>query len=214
MHTQLVRFAGFRVQHIIHICFAVDATYRAPPLNQRLRIDGFRNFVRLKSPAILANMRCSDCRKWLMPVDSYDCSILRMPIGGKWRQTFIGFYGFAILEQHLVSATQFRFAHKYDDTCGKSVQTVCGNNIGFAILFPKSDQRGFAIPHATRCGGEKMRLVNHDNRIVLVKNLTFERNMRLFKNVTMPLLLTLLTHRMNDYSTVTDLARLRGLSTS
>ena len=59
-----------------------------------------------------------------------------------------------------------------------------------------------------------MRFVNHDNRIVLVKNPIFERNMRLFKNVTMPLLLTLLTHRMNDYSTVTDLARLRGLSTS
>jgi oligoribonuclease (3'-5' exoribonuclease) len=37
---------------------------------------------------------------------------------------------------------------------------------------------------------------------------------RFFQNVTMPLLLTLLTHRMNDYSTVTDLARLRGLSTS
>lgn len=184
------------------------------PLNQRLRIDGFRNFVRLKSPAILANMRCSDCRKGLMPVDSYDCSILRMLFGGKRRQTFIGFDGFVILEQHLVSAAQFRFAHKYDDACGKSVQTVRGNNIRFAILFPKSNQRGFAIPHATRCGGEKMRFVNHDNRIVLVKNLTFERNARLFKNVTMPLLLTLLAHRMNDYSTVTDLARLRGLSTS
>ena len=105
-----------------------------------------------------------------MPVDSYDCSVLRMLFGGKWRQTFIGFDGFAILEQHLVSAAQFRFAHKYDDACGKSVQTVRGNNIRFAILFPKSNQRGFAIPHAARCGGEKMRFVNHDNRIVLVKN--------------------------------------------
>ena len=149
-----------------------------------------------------------------MPVDSYDCSVLRMLFGGKRRQTFIGFDGFAILEQHLVSAAQFRFAHKYDDACGKSVQTVRGNNIRFALLFPKSNQRGFAIPHAARCGGEKMRFVNHDNRIVLVKNLTFDRNARFFKNVTMPLLLTLLTHRMNDYSTVTDLARLRGLSTS
>ena len=70
-----------------------------------------------------------------MPVDSYDCSVLRMLFGGKWRQTFIGFDGFAILEQHLVSATQFRFAHKYDDTCGKSIQTVRGNNIRLAILF-------------------------------------------------------------------------------
>ena len=75
-------------------------------------------------------------------------------------------------------------------------------------------QNGFNVLSAARCGGEKMRFVNHDNRIVLVKNLTFERNARFFKNVTMPLLLTLLAHRMNDYSTVTDLARLRGLSTS
>ena len=104
-----------------------------------------------------------------MPVDSYDCSILRMLFGGKRRQTFIGFDGFAILEQHLVSSAQFRFAHKYDDACGKSVQTVRGNNIRFAILFPKSNQRGFAIPHAARCGDEKMRFVNHDNRIVLVR---------------------------------------------
>ena len=155
MHTQLMRFAGFRVQHVIHICLAVDATYRAPPLNQRLRIDGFRNFVRLKSPAILANMRCSDCRKGLMPVDSYDCSILRMPIGGKRRQTFIGFDGFAILEQHLVSAAQFRFAHKYDDACGKSVQTVRGNNIRYCSRSRINAVSRYHMPRgvvARKCG--------------------------------------------------------------
>ena len=125
-----------------------------------------------------------------MPVDSYDCSILRMLFGGKWRQTFIGFDGFAILEQHLVSAAQFRFAHKYDDACGKSVQTVRGNNIRFAILFPKSDQRGFAIPHAAWRGGEEMRLVDDDDVLVLVQNLIFEGNMRFLEHVPVPAFVT------------------------
>ena len=81
-----------------------------------------------------------------MPVDSYDCSILRMLFGGKRRQTFIGFDGFVILEQHLVSAAQFRFAHKYDDACGKSVnesltytrtladRTICERSFGTKVL--------------------------------------------------------------------------------
>lgn len=143
------------------------------PLNQRLRIDDFRNFVRLKSPANPANIAMLGLPEMVMPVDSYNSPYCGC-IWGKWRRkTFIGFDGFAILEQHLVSATQFRFAHKYDDTCGESIQNGAREQCWLAILFPKSVKRQFA--RNTACAARwwrEFRFVNHDHRIVLVKNLT------------------------------------------
>ena len=190
MHAQLVRLAGFRMQRVIHVRSAGNEADAASPFDQRFRVGHVGAFVRLQSSAILVDMRPAYQRKRQVPVDAHRRSISRPLRRGERCQAFVGFDGFAILEQHLVRASRRRITYEHDDACGQSVQTVRRRDVRLVVPLAQPDQRGFAIPHAAWRGGEEMRLVDDDDVLVLVQNLIFEGNMRFLEHVTVPAFVT------------------------
>ncbi len=97
-----------------------------------------------------------------------------------------------------------RVPHEYHNAGGGTVESVCGDDIRLPIPFAQAHQCRFAIPHAARRGCQKMRLVHDNDALVLIDHREIERDVRFLDHPAMSAV----------HSTVTDLARLRGLSTS
>ncbi len=101
------------------------------------------------------------------------------------RQAFIDLDGLPVLEQHLIRAAAGRIPHEHQYAGGHAVQSVRWRDVRLPQPLTQSDQRGLPIPHAAWHGGQKMRLVHHDDPLVLIQHVHLKRNMRLVNHIPM-----------------------------
>ena len=82
----------------------------------------------------------------------------------------------ALLEEHLVLAPGFGIRGEQQDPGGHAVQPVHGNEVRQVQLVPEPDQRGLLDVGAAGRGGQEVRLVHHEEVLVLVQDVQFHRD--------------------------------------
>ncbi|NMM94149.1 hypothetical protein G1C95_1336 [Bifidobacterium sp. DSM 109957] len=196
MHTQLMSFASVRMQGISGNARSIQSI----ALNHRLRINNARLLISSQNATLLSNMRAPHKRKRPRRLQQRHRAIphtatkilrrltRRTPNTNrrKRRQTFIHLSSTPLLKQHLIGTTTSRIPHKHQNTRSKPIQPMRRNNIRFTIPLTKPHQSRLAIPHPPRHCSQKMRLIHHNNPLILIQHLAFKRNPRLLNHIPMP----------------------------
>jgi hypothetical protein len=100
------------------------------------------------------------------------------------RNALVGLSHLPALEEHLIGSPGGGLLDEYDDPGRRTIEPMGRCDVGIIATLTKTHQSSGTKPHATWRGRQKMRLVNHDDPLILIEDTHLKRDIRLVDDPT------------------------------